>query len=72
MDLGGCLSSTALGPCRLIHHAAVRVGVVDQLVLQLLSGLEGVKREVEQPHAAATQQSRQHQEQQQVGATGLL
>lgn len=72
VDLGGCLSSTAPGPCRLIHSAAVRLGVVDQLVLQLLSGLEGVKREVEQPQAEPTQQPSQHQGQQQVGATGLL
>jgi hypothetical protein len=49
VDPGGCLSSRTAGGGCMLCSAAVRVGVVDALVNQMLSAVERVKREVEHP-----------------------
>jgi hypothetical protein len=62
VDLGGWLASGSSGGCSLLHAAAVRLGVVDALVGQMLSAVERVKTAVEHPAPAQQQQQQQQQE----------
>lgn len=59
VDLGGLLESGPSEDSSLVYSAAVRAGLVDAMVNQMLSAVERVKSEVEQPPPSNTGQQQQ-------------